>query len=230
MGKVAVVLIGSSGLNIGECYRENYGRKVPFILLESHKTLYQAERGAELIGHKMLEPDVGTVSREAHEVSSAADISESYYKNVPNYLQGELGSLLFFTTAEQQFASKTMEESLDRAQFYEQEIVAALAGYEHLIVVACLGGAANTAIAPYVARLAKQQHMDVSTIVTMPAMFEGKKRRQQADKGLVALHKFSNVTLLETDQEDESMIEYFKMKDLAIVESIEKTIIKCYEV
>lgn len=225
MKNIAVILLGSGGINIGECYRENYSRKVPLLLFESHKTLYQAERGAIIVGQVPTETSAADVLLKAHGIGDAAAITEDYYDNVPDYIEGPHGKILFFTTAEEQFGNNSPEKTLARAEFYEQEIIEAMSAYDHVILVACMGGSVSIGVAPFIARLAKRHRISMEAIVTMPAMFEGKKRRHQAEKGLAGLQKFSKVNVLAAEHKEESIIDYFKLKDLTVARAIEQVII-----
>lgn len=231
MQKVAVILLGSAGINIGECYRENYSRKVPFLLFESHKTRYQAERCARLIEKTFLEKDASAENlMTTHAVRSAEAITKDYFENVPDYIEGPLGKVLFFTTAEEQFSNSSPEKTLARAEFYEQEIVQAMCAYDHVILVACMGGSVSNGVAPYIAQLAKQHRISIEAILTLPATFEGKKRRQQAAKAMTLLKKNTMLTLLTSEQSEESMVEYFKVRDQAIVKAINEAIMRYYEI
>ena len=88
MQNIAVILLGSAGINIGEYYREKYDRQVHFLIFESHKTLFQAERGAIIIGQLPAETTSGDSLRKAHAVGKATDISSDYYQHVPDYIEG----------------------------------------------------------------------------------------------------------------------------------------------
>ncbi|MEG0439309.1 MAG: hypothetical protein RR587_08745 [Solibacillus sp.] len=219
MESQALILFGSSGINIAEYYRQHFARPIPIVLFETHKTDYQAERGAKIIQAKMPGK---TEQQSTHLIESAADLTASYFQNIPDYMHGDKGEMLFFTTAEEQFGNSSFEKTIMRAELYEQEMKQILKNYQSIIIVACLGGAVSSAVAPYVAKLANKLHIDIQVIVTMPAKFEGKKRLAQAQRGLNLFHKNSAITQVMIDPESEGLIRYFKMKDEAIANAIEK--------
>ena len=137
--------------------------------------------------------------------------------------------MLFFTTAEEQFGNNSPEKTLARAEFYEREIIEAMRGYKQILLVANMGGSVSSGVAPYIAHLAKQQRISLTAIATMPAKFEGKKRRQQAEKGLATLQKKTKVSLISAVEPEESIIDYFKHKDAVVTEAIER-MLKTFDV
>src|SRR5262245_43881171 len=56
-----------------------------------------------------------------------------------------------------------------------------------VLLVAGLGAGTGTGAAPVVARIATAQGCEVTAVVTLPLPFEGKRRLQQARRGLTAL-------------------------------------------
>src|SRR5882724_6742109 len=58
---------------------------------------------------------------------------------------------------------------------------------EPVLLVAGLGGGTGTGAAPVVARIAKEQGCDVTTVLTWPFPFEGRRRIQSARRGMTAL-------------------------------------------
>ena len=56
--------------------------------------------------------------------------------------------------------------------------------------MAGLGGGTGTGTAPVVARIATAQGCEVTAVVTWPFPFEGKRRVQQAKRGLTALQAY----------------------------------------
>lgn len=216
----AIVLLGSSGITIAEAFRAHYEQQVPLLLIETHKSLYQAERGARVINAQPFNEKAKQLLEHVQNKQDANELSEHYYENIPDDIPGENGHLLFLTTAEMQFSNGDFEATLARAELYETEITNMIAPYSKLILIASLGGTTNTAIAPFIAQLAKRQGKMVETIATMPAQFEGKKRNSSVQKGLAQLLKKSFVTVIELEAEQESFQEYFKMKDQRIVEAI----------
>lgn len=217
MEKQALILFGSSGINIAEHYRQQFTRPISIVLFETHKTSYQAERGAKIIGASIAEQNLPK-----HRIEKAEDVTPAYFKNIPDYMQGEKGEMLFFTTAEEQFGNSNFEQTLLRAELYEQEIIQILKNYESILLITCLGGAVSSAVGPFVAKLAKQLRINTKIVVTMPAKFEGKKRLALAQKGLNLFHKNSAITQVKIDPENEHLIQYFKMKDEKIVREVER--------
>ena len=62
---------------------------------------------------------------------------------------------------------------------------------EPVLLVAGLGGGTGTGAAPVVARIATAQGCEVTAVVTLPfPSFEGKRRVQQAKRGLTALQAY----------------------------------------
>src|SRR5215510_3770973 len=61
---------------------------------------------------------------------------------------------------------------------------------EPVLLVAGLGGGTGTGAAPVVARIATAQGCEVTAVVTWPFPFEGKRRVQQARRGLTALQAY----------------------------------------
>ncbi|ATP39972.1 hypothetical protein CSE16_07870 [Solibacillus sp. R5-41] len=219
MENQALILFGSAGINIAEYYRQQFARPIPIVLFETHKTDYQAERGAKIINATIQWKNE---QKSTHLIESAADLTASYFQGIPDYMQGKNGEMLFFTTAEEQFGNSNFEKTLLRAELYELEIKQILKNYKSIVIIACLGGAVSSAVGPYVAKLANKLHIDTTILVTMPANFEGKKRLAQAQRGLDLFNKKSVITQVKIDPESEGLIRYFKMKDEAIVHAIEK--------
>ncbi|MER2106785.1 MAG: hypothetical protein ABS949_07585 [Solibacillus sp.] len=223
--QTAILLFGSAGITIAEALRTR-NKEVPLLLIETHKSLYQAERGANAIEAKLLDEQTKKMLEDVQQKQDASIITAQYYERIPDHLVGKTGELLFLTTAEMQFSNGDLEVTRARAELYEDEITQMIAPFKQVILVACLGGTTNTAIAPFVAQLAKRLGKTVVTIATLPAQFEGKTRKNPAQKGLEQLLKRSYVTLVEMDAEAESMHEYFKIKDEKIVEAIEQALQK----
>ncbi|MEX8498725.1 MAG: cell division protein FtsZ, partial [Leptothrix ochracea] len=72
------------------------------------------------------------------------------------------------------------EEAVDR-------IRATLEGAHMAFITAGMGGGTGTGAAPVIARIAKDMGILTVGVVTKPFEFEGKRRTQQADTGLVEL-------------------------------------------
>lgn len=75
---------------------------------------------------------------------------------------------------------------------------------EMLFITAGMGGGTGTGAAPVIARLAKEIDLAdaevskilVVAIVTLPFSFEGRKRKQQAEKGIEELRKYADAVLI----------------------------------
>lgn len=86
-----------------------------------------------------------------------------------------------------------------------------------LIITAGMGGGTGTGASPIIAKAAKEMGILTIGVVTTPFAFEGRKRRQQAEKGLIAM-KSSTDTLLVI------CIDYFRelYGDLSVSDAFEK--------
>lgn len=75
---------------------------------------------------------------------------------------------------------------------------------EMLFITAGMGGGTGTGAAPIIARLAKEIELPedeggnilVIAIVTLPFSFEGRKRKQQAERGIEELRKYADAVLI----------------------------------
>ena len=72
----------------------------------------------------------------------------------------------------------------------EDEIRSILAGSDMVFITAGMGGGTGTGACPVVAKIAKELGCLTVGIVTKPFTFEGRKRQQQATKGLAELKPF----------------------------------------
>ena len=77
----------------------------------------------------------------------------------------------------------------ERAAEEAAEAIATLCT-EPVLLVAGLGSGTGTGAAPVVARIAKAQGCEVTAVVTWPFPFEGRRRAQQARRGLTALQAY----------------------------------------
>ena len=75
---------------------------------------------------------------------------------------------------------KAAEESRD-------EIAAAIKGCQMIFITAGMGGGTGTGAAPVVAQVAKDMNILTVGVVTKPLEFEGKKRMEQAERGIATL-------------------------------------------
>jgi cell division protein FtsZ len=100
------------------------------------------------------------------------------------------------------------------------DIVAQLEGADMVFVTAGMGGGTGTGGAPIVAKIAKELGALTIGVVTKPFMFEGKKRKRQADHGLQELKEnvdtlivIPNQKLLAVATESTPLLETFKKAD-----------------
>jgi cell division protein FtsZ len=100
------------------------------------------------------------------------------------------------------------------------DIVAQIEGADMVFVTAGMGGGTGTGGAPIVAKIAKELGALTIGVVTKPFMFEGKKRKRQADLGLQELKEnvdtlivIPNQKLLSVSTESTPLLETFKKAD-----------------
>jgi cell division protein FtsZ len=77
---------------------------------------------------------------------------------------------------------RSAEESRD-------EIVASIKGADMVFITAGMGGGTGTGAAPVVAQIAREMSILTVGIVTKPFLFEGSRRMEQAESGIVALRE-----------------------------------------
>ena len=70
---------------------------------------------------------------------------------------------------------------------FRSEIAAAIKGCQMIFIAAGMGGGTGTGAAPVVAQIAKEMNILTVGIVTKPFEFEGKKRMEQAERGIATL-------------------------------------------
>ena len=75
----------------------------------------------------------------------------------------------------------------EAAQESREEIIKALEGADMVFVTAGMGGGTGTGAAPVVAECAREAGALTVGVVTKPFGFEGKKRKEQAERGIEAL-------------------------------------------
>ena len=89
----------------------------------------------------------------------------------------------FGAGANPEIGARSAEESLD-------EIKQALSGADMVFVTAGMGGGTGTGAAPIVARVAHEMGILTIGIVTKPFSFEGKRRMEQAERGIKELRQY----------------------------------------
>jgi cell division protein FtsZ len=100
------------------------------------------------------------------------------------------------------------------------QVKQALRGSDMVFVAAGEGGGTGSGAAPVVAKIARELGALTVGIVTQPFRFEGTKRREQAERGVVALRGACDTTivipndrLLEVLDRSTSMLDAFKVAD-----------------
>ena len=101
-----------------------------------------------------------------------------------------------------------------------EEIKQTISGADMVFVTCGMGGGTGTGGAPIVANIAKELGCLTVGVVTKPFRFEGKKRGEHAELGIKFLKKYvdslvvvPNDKLLETVQEQTSLLEAFSLAD-----------------
>ena len=109
---------------------------------------------------------------------------------------------------------------MQAAEESKAEIAEVLRGADMVFVTAGMGGGTGTGAAPIVAAAAKELGILTIGVVTKPFTFEGKKRLNQAEKGIANLKErvdtlvvIPNDKLLQIIDRRTSIVEAFKMAD-----------------
>jgi cell division protein FtsZ len=109
-----------------------------------------------------------------------------------------------------------------------EAIAAALDGADMVFVTAGMGGGTGTGGAPVVADLAKGSGALTVGVVTRPFLFEGNKRRKQAEQGLAELEAavdtlivIPNQRLLSVAGESMSLADAFKRADEVLLNAVQ---------
>ncbi len=107
------------------------------------------------------------------------------------------------------------------------DIVAALEGSDMVFVTAGMGGGTGTGGAPVVAKIAKELGALTIGVVTKPFIFEGKKRKKQADEGIKELQEnvdtlicIPNQKLLTVASERTPLLETFRRADQVLLHAV----------
>ena len=108
-----------------------------------------------------------------------------------------------------------------------EEIVKALQGADMVFITAGMGGGTGTGGTPLVAQAADELGILTVGIVTTPFIFEGRKRMNQAGKGIRELRNhvdtlivIPNEKLLQSSEKGISLIEAFKLTDNVLLQSV----------
>lgn len=120
-----------------------------------------------------------------------------------------------------EIGQKSAEENLEDLSKF-------MAGADMVFITAGMGGGTGTGAAPIVAKVAKDMGILTVGVVTKPFTFEGKKRGQHADLGIKFLKKYidslvivPNDKLLETVEENTSLLEAFDMADEVLKQGVQ---------
>ena len=109
-----------------------------------------------------------------------------------------------------------------------EKLVEALSGADMVFVTTGLGGGTGTGAAPIIANLAREMGALVVAVVTLPFAFEGRRRRLQAEEGLVSLREvvdtlitIPNDKLLHTVERGTPMCEAFMVADDVLRQAVQ---------
>jgi cell division protein FtsZ len=109
-----------------------------------------------------------------------------------------------------------------------QRIQDALAGADMVFVTAGMGGGTGTGAAPVIAQIAKEMGILTVGVVTKPFIFEGKKRKMQAEGGLATLADnvdtlitIPNQRLLAIANQSMSMLDTFRRADEVLLNAVQ---------
>lgn len=116
---------------------------------------------------------------------------------------------------------KSAEENIETLEKFVQ-------GSDMIFVTCGMGGGTGTGAAPVIAKIAKDMGILTVGVVTKPFGFEGKKRREHAELGIKYLKKYvdslvvvPNDKLLETVQEQTSLLDAFKLADDVLKQGVQ---------
>jgi cell division protein FtsZ len=110
----------------------------------------------------------------------------------------------------------------------EERIKEMLIGADMVFVTAGMGGGTGTGGAPVIARLAKEAGALTVGVVTKPFLFEGKKRRRQAEEGIALLAAavdtlitIPNQRLLSVAGQSTTMLDAFRRADEVLLNAVQ---------
>ncbi|BDG10294.1 cell division protein FtsZ [Anaeromyxobacter paludicola] len=125
-------------------------------------------------------------------------------------------------------AGANPERGRDAAEEARGEIAEALAGADMVFVTAGMGGGTGTGAAPVVAQVAKESGALTVGVVTKPFLFEGNKRRKQAEAGIEALKQavdtlilIPNQRLLSVCDQTMALADAFKRADEVLLNAVQ---------
>jgi cell division protein FtsZ len=110
----------------------------------------------------------------------------------------------------------------------KEQIAEALAGADMVFITAGMGGGTGTGAAPIIADLAKSLGCLTVAVVTKPFLFEGNKRRKQAEQGLIELKAavdtlitIPNQRLLSLSDQQMALLDTFKRADEVLLNAVQ---------
>ncbi|MBN8555788.1 MAG: cell division protein FtsZ [Deltaproteobacteria bacterium] len=108
-----------------------------------------------------------------------------------------------------------------------QQISELLDGCDMVFVTCGLGGGTGTGAAPVIAQIAKSMGILTVGVVTKPFIFEGKRRRRQADEGLVQMREnvdtlitIPNQRLLTLASNELTLLDAFRKVDQVLLSAV----------
>ena len=117
--------------------------------------------------------------------------------------------------------------ALEAAKESADEIKRILHGAHMCFIAAGMGGGTGTGAAPIIARIAKEQKVLTVGVVTKPFDFEGKRRMQVAEKGIVDLRAevdtlliIPNQNLFRIANKDTTFADAFRMADKVLYSGV----------
>ncbi|MDO4176287.1 MAG: cell division protein FtsZ [Bacillota bacterium] len=120
-----------------------------------------------------------------------------------------------------EIGQKSAEENIENLEKFVQ-------GSDMVFVTCGMGGGTGTGAAPVIAKIAKDMGILTVGVVTKPFGFEGKKRGEHAELGIKYLKKYvdslvvvPNDRLLETVQEQTSLLDAFKLADDVLKQGVQ---------
>jgi cell division protein FtsZ len=124
-------------------------------------------------------------------------------------------------------AGANPEVGMEAAKESSDEIKRLLSGAHMCFIAAGMGGGTGTGAAPIIARIAKEQKVLTVGVVTKPFDFEGKRRMQVAEKGIVDLRSevdtlliIPNQNLFRVANKDTTFAEAFGMADKVLYSGV----------
>lgn len=125
-------------------------------------------------------------------------------------------------------AGANPEIGMKAAEESKAEIQESLKNVDMVFITAGMGGGTGTGAAPVVAQVAKDMGILTIGVVTKPFMFEGLKRKKQAELGMAALKKsvdtlvvIPNDRLLKIAEKKTSIVDAFRMADEVLRQGIQ---------